>query len=84
MNKLLKYKDPILFKILQQEFNRQRRSLELIASENFTSKSVLSVLVQFSQINIQKVNLVQDIMGVANILMKLKFYVKIEHYPLTG
>tara|TARA_B100000963_G_scaffold359925_1_gene388794 strand:+ start:451 stop:1773 length:1323 start_codon:yes stop_codon:yes gene_type:complete len=44
MNQLLKIKDPTLFKIIQNEFLRQRRGLELIASENFTSKSVIECL----------------------------------------
>ena len=44
MNQLLKIKDPTLFKIIQNEFSRQRRGLELIASENFTSKSVIECL----------------------------------------
>ena len=44
MNKLLKVKDPILFNLIKSEYSRQKRSLELIASENFTSKSVMECL----------------------------------------
>jgi glycine hydroxymethyltransferase len=44
MNKLLKIKDPVLYNIIKKEFNRQRRGLELIASENFTSRSVMECL----------------------------------------
>ena len=44
MNQLLKTKDPKLFSIIQKEFLRQKRGLELIASENFTSKSVMECL----------------------------------------
>ena len=44
MNKLLKVKDPILYNLIKSEYSRQKRSLELIASENFTSKSVLECL----------------------------------------
>ena len=34
--------DPLLAKILQQELQRQREHLELIASENFTSAAVMA------------------------------------------
>ena len=44
MNKLLKVKDPKLFNIIKKEYQRQKRSLELIASENFTSASVMECL----------------------------------------
>ena len=44
MNKLLKTRDPKLWNIIQKEYSRQRRSLELIASENFTSRSVMECL----------------------------------------
>ncbi len=42
MNRLLRLRDPIIYNIIKKEFERQRCSLELIASENFTSKSVMS------------------------------------------
>ena len=41
MNNLLKNRDPQIFNLITKEFIRQKKSLELIASENFTSKSVL-------------------------------------------
>lgn len=44
MNTLLKLKDPIIFNLIQQEFSRQKRGLELIASENFTSRAVMECL----------------------------------------
>jgi hypothetical protein len=44
MNKSLKETDPDLFAIMEQEKIRQRDSLVLIASENFTSKSVFDAL----------------------------------------
>lgn len=44
MNRLLKIKDPVLYNIIKKEYNRQRRGLELIASENFTSRSVMECL----------------------------------------
>ena len=44
MNRLLKLKDPILNNIIKNEFLRQKNGLELIASENFTSKSVMECL----------------------------------------
>ena len=42
MNKLLRIKDPVIYNIIKKEFLRQKRGLELIASENFTSKAVMS------------------------------------------
>tara|TARA_B100000123_G_scaffold269728_1_gene246353 strand:- start:849 stop:2171 length:1323 start_codon:yes stop_codon:yes gene_type:complete len=44
MNQLLKFKDPKIYNIIKKEFNRQKRGLELIASENFTSKAVMECL----------------------------------------
>ena len=35
--------DPKISQILQAELDRQRQSLELIASENFTSKAVMDI-----------------------------------------
>ena len=40
----LEEQDPVLYDIIEQEKNRQYRGLELIASENFTSKAVLECL----------------------------------------
>lgn len=44
LNKPLKETDPELFSIIESEKDRQRDSLVLIASENFTSKSVFDAL----------------------------------------
>ena len=44
MNKLLRDDDPELDTIIKNEFSRQKNGLELIASENFTSKSVMECL----------------------------------------
>jgi len=44
LNKSLESTDPELFKLIEQEKARQRSSLVLIASENFTSKAVLDGL----------------------------------------
>ena len=44
MNKGLKLKDPQIFNLIRMEYMRQKRGMELIASENFTSKSVLECL----------------------------------------
>ena len=41
MNKILKEKDPQLFDAISKEENRQKSKIELIASENFVSDSVL-------------------------------------------
>lgn len=40
----LEEQDPVLFKLVEEEKNRQWKSLELIASENFTSKAVMDCL----------------------------------------
>jgi len=42
--KSLKDHDPVLFDLIEQEKSRQWRSLELIASENFTSRAVIDCL----------------------------------------
>ena len=44
MNQLLKIKDPKVYQLIQKEYQRQKRGLELIASENFTSKAVMECL----------------------------------------
>lgn len=44
MNKILKEKDNIIYNLIQREYLRQKNGLELIASENFTSQSVLECL----------------------------------------
>ncbi len=44
MKQVLKFKDPILDNIIKKEFMRQKRGMELIASENFTSPGVLECL----------------------------------------
>ena len=44
MNNSLEKSDLELHNLIKEEFNRQKRGLELIASENFTSKSVLECL----------------------------------------
>jgi glycine hydroxymethyltransferase len=44
MNKSLQETDPELFSIIQNEKKRQKDSLVLIASENFTSLSVFDAL----------------------------------------
>jgi len=40
----LKDHDPVMYDLIEQEKSRQWRSLELIASENFTSKAVMDCL----------------------------------------
>ncbi|RLN91224.1 hypothetical protein BBJ28_00017383 [Nothophytophthora sp. Chile5] len=44
MNASLEESDPVLFDIIEREKQRQRNCISLIASENFTSASVLSAL----------------------------------------
>merc|ERR1719377_163266 len=43
-NKSLKEADPTMFALVEEEKSRQMRCIELIASENFTSKAVLECL----------------------------------------
>ena len=44
MNKTLRQSDPEIHNLIQEEKKRQKESLELIASENFTSKAVMECL----------------------------------------
>lgn len=44
MNLTLKESDPEIYSLIEQEKQRQRSGIELIASENFTSKAVLDCL----------------------------------------
>jgi glycine hydroxymethyltransferase len=39
----LSQKDPLIYNIIEQEYNRQHSQLELIASENFASPNVMAV-----------------------------------------
>ena len=44
MSKPLQEHDPVLYKLIQEEKERQLCGLELIASENFTSRAVMECL----------------------------------------
>ena len=44
LNNPLKEFDPEMYDLIKKEKERQRRGLELIASENFTSRAVLETL----------------------------------------
>lgn len=44
LTKTLEESDPELYELIRSEKNRQRTGLEMIASENFTSVSVLECL----------------------------------------
>lgn len=44
LNQTLDVSDPELLSIIKKEKSRQTRGLEMIASENFTSRSVLQAL----------------------------------------
>ena len=37
-------KDTLVFDLIQKELDRQRKGIELIASENFTSQAVLDAM----------------------------------------
>jgi len=43
-NRTLKEADPVIYGLVQEERDRQLRSIELIASENFTSRAVMECL----------------------------------------
>ncbi len=44
LNDNISQDDPEMYEIIRKEKDRQRRGLELIASENFASKAVLQAL----------------------------------------
>lgn len=44
MGKMLKTKDPAIYKLIKEEEKRQREVLEMIPSENYTSKDVMEAL----------------------------------------
>jgi len=44
LNETLDVADPEMFELIIKEKNRQSKGLEMIASENFTSKAVLQAL----------------------------------------
>ena len=44
LNETLDVADPEIFELITKEKNRQSKGLEMIASENFTSKAVLRAL----------------------------------------
>ena len=44
LNETLDVADPEIFELITKEKNRQSKGLEMIASENFTSKAVLQAL----------------------------------------
>lgn len=44
LNETLDVADPEIFDLINKEKDRQRKGLEMIASENFTSKAVLQAL----------------------------------------
>ena len=63
--------DPELSQSLERELERQNQ-IEMIASKNFVSRSVLEAQGSVLQINMQKVILEKDIMVDVNLQMKLK------------
>ena len=58
-------RDTALFDLIEQEAERQQHGIELIASENFTSKQVMGRWAPALQINMQKDTRAKDIMVVA-------------------
>ena len=46
--------DPEVSIILNNEYNRQKNGIELIASENFVSDSILHLLASFDSLNLRK------------------------------
>ena len=65
-NKLKKY-DLELFDAINEEMIRERNTLEMIASENFTSEYVLDIVGSVLTNNMQKGTLVEDIMVVVKL-----------------
>ncbi len=47
---ILTQADPLVAHLIQQELQRQRDHLELIASENFTSPAVLAATMRYSPV----------------------------------
>ena len=68
----IKKNDMDVYNIIESELARQRNTLELIASENFTSKSVLEAVGSVLTNNMLKVILENVIMEDVNMLTKLK------------
>ena len=60
-------RDTLVFDIINQELQRQRRGIELIASENFTSLQVMQAMGGVMTINMQKDILEKDIMAVVRL-----------------
>ena len=62
--------DENILKILKAEEERQRSTLEMIASENFTSAEVMIVQVLFLQTNMRRAIHRKDTMVAVNSLMR--------------
>ena len=60
-------RDTLVFDIINQELARQRRGIELIASENFTSLQVMQAMGGVMTINMPKDILEKDIMAVVKL-----------------
>lgn len=70
----VKEHDPEVGEALFQEMKRERRNLELIASENIVSPAVMLAMEQFRQINMRKVTRQSVITAVVKKLMYLKIW----------
>ena len=68
----IKKVDPELYEIINREQNREHDTLELIASENFTSPAILEAAGGIMTNKYAEVILVNVIMVDAYMLMKLK------------
>ena len=68
----IKEADPEVYGTLSRELERQQNQIELIASENIASRSILNAQGSVMTINMQKGILVNDIMVGVNLLIKLK------------
>ena len=64
--------DPELGAAIEAEFDRQRRNIELIASENIVSETVMAAMGTILPINMQKDTPERDITAAANALTLLK------------
>jgi hypothetical protein len=50
LNDPLSIADPEVYQLIRKEKDRQRKGLEMIASENFTSLAVTTIFLEFHQL----------------------------------
>jgi hypothetical protein len=81
--------DPEMYELIRKEKQRQIRGLEMIASENFTSRGVLETLGscltnKYSEVRFEiffsfkKINLIQRVIPVFDIMVAMKLLIKLK------